>query len=414
MIPQALGQLQVSSVSATTAPLARPQAIELDRVGRQLFVADTGNGVVRCVDQATAVMKVLVGNPDSTTPPSATPMSATAVSLLRPAGLAFDATAGELFVSDQGRQQLLRLQIRSSGNQIAEIVGAADLANPTSLALHAFTGGPRLLFALDRGGEGTGAGPVPRPALRVVDLDTLQRTTIDPGFQFRILYDLALRPLSSGAVELVVVADVGENFEELSSPPNINTTFRFETDLYDGLDGDGDGLIDSLDPDFREPLKVRVLRFTIPSTGLSVTNGNPIALTPTVLVRGHKKFNVSRIIFDPGCGGSTPGTQSVIDLPDMIAQAVAVDDAGRVYLVNSFDSTALMIEFNQANNITRTTIVAGIDSEVAPPYDGNDPRLTRLNRPLDLLFDELTNLYLADTVNNRVRRAWLGDILRSN
>lgn len=415
-LASSLGQYSAAAQAATTLPLARPEGMALDASRNVMFIADTGNGVVRAVERGTGLMRVLAGNPSSSTLPSTTAASATTVSLLRPSGLAHDATADELFVSDTSRRQILRVQLTPEPDLLDLLVDAPTFARPTSLAFHDFTSGPRLLFVLDRGALGTGGGAVARPTLRVVNVDTRAQATIDPGFTFRLLYDLALRMLPDNTVQLYVVADVGENFEELTNatPPNLNTDprFLFETDIYDGLDGDGDTLIDSLDPDSREPLKQQVLRFTIPATGLNVVNNGSIALAPTRLLRLQKKVPIG-IQYDQACGGSAPGTSSALDFPDLIAQAIAVDAQGRVFLANAIDATVRAVEFDNTNAIVASSIVAGTDVALASPIDGSDPRLTRLSRPLDLLADALENLYLVDAVSNRVRRTWLGDILRA-
>lgn len=397
-------------------PLARPEGMALDAARSTLFVADTGNAVVRSLERASGVMAVLAGNPASTTAPRTTPLPATTVALLRPVGLALDAAADELFVTDTDRRQVLRVQRAPDPDLLAVLVDAPVMARPASLAFHDFANGPRLLFVLDRGGLGTGPTAVPRPTVRVVDVDTRAVATLAPGFDYRILYDLALRVLPDQSVQLLVVADIGENFEELTgaTPPNLNTDprFRFETDVHDGLDGDGDTLIDSLDPDAREPLKVQVLRFAIPATGLTVVNGGSIARVPTRVLRLQKKFTIG-VVFDPGCGGATPGTNSLVDFPALIAQTIAVDGTGRIFLGSALDATVRVITLNAMDAIVATGVVAGIASELAPPVDGNDPRLTRLSRPLDLHLDALDYLYIVDAASNRVRRTWIGDILRA-
>jgi hypothetical protein len=411
-----LGQYSAAAAAAVTLPLARPEGLALDVARNTVFVADTGNAVVRAVDRTTGVMRVLAGNPGSSTLPSATPASATTVALLRPSGLAHDPTANELFVSDVNRQQVLRVQLQPDPDLLSVLIDAPTFARPTSLAFHDFANGPRLLFVLDRGALGTGPGAVARPTVRVVDVDTRAQAILDPGFNYRLLYDLALRVLPDQSVELFVVADVGENFEELTNAaaPDLNTDprFRFETDLYDGLDGDGDTLIDSLDPDSREPLKQQVLRFAIPATGLAVVNNVALPRTPTRLLRLQKKVPIE-IVYDVACGGSAPGTSTAIDFPGYIAQTIAVDGQGRIYLGNAIDGRVRVVELNNSNAVVATSIVAGTDTALASPIDGNDPRLTRLNRPLDLLVDALDNLHLVDAQSNRVRRTWLGDILRA-
>lgn len=77
------------------------------------------------------------------------------------------------------------------------------------------------------------------PRLRVLDLDSDATTVIDPGFAWRRWIDLTVRGLADGSVELYVAADVGENGTEGNSLATINSAFHFETDCYDGLDGDG-------------------------------------------------------------------------------------------------------------------------------------------------------------------------------
>src|SRR5690606_29064981 len=126
--------------------------------------------------------------------------------------------------------------------------------------------------------------------------------------------------------------------------------------------------------------------FAVPAAGLTVTTGAPIAITPTVLAQGYKKFPVN-IVFDPGCGGSSPGTPSIVDFQGLVPQAIAVDAAGRIHLLDSITGTVRMVELDQTNAIVRSAIVAGLDSDAAPPSDGSDPRLTRLVRPHDMLFD---------------------------
>ena len=77
------------------------------------------------------------------------------------------------------------------------------------------------------------------------------------------------------------------------------------------------------------------------------------------------------------------------------------------------DSTDGLIRFIDTESEGATVQTVPSVSEVAlPPGDGNPLGLTNLNLPGDLHADDLQNLYVVDTLNNRVRRIWLGELLR--
>lgn len=389
----------------------------IDAARRRHFVADTGNGLVRFVDDATGISVILAGNQSSTTLPSTTPVDSRTVSLGRPVGLAVDPVADMLYVADEQRGQIL--QIESGPGQpslVSVLLAGPTIQRPGALGVHRFANGQRVLFALDRGTEGTSAPASARPRVRVIDLDTNAQSFLSPtlaaGFEFRSVTDLALRPLADGGVDLYVLADVGEVAGDGVNPGTINVVFDFETDVHNGADGDGDGLIDFADPDARRPLQINVLRIPFAATGFLVTNNVAIPRAAVRHLRCYRRFPIVSVIHDPGCNPVPPGSVSPSSaFSDAAIEAMAVDGNGRVFLMDALRGTVRFAEFDAANVFVRSGIAAGIQSEFALPFDGNDPRFTRWNRPLDIQVDDLGNLFVVDTANNRVRRMWVGDIV---
>ena len=83
---------------ATAAELDDPTGVAVDSAG-DLFIADSGNNVIREVNHATGVITTVAGN--GTAGYSGDSGPATAAELDDPAGVAVD-SAGDLFIADTG------------------------------------------------------------------------------------------------------------------------------------------------------------------------------------------------------------------------------------------------------------------------------------------------------------------------
>src|SRR5207245_2601652 len=79
--------------------------------------------------------------------------------------------------------------------------------------------------------------------------------------------------------------------------------------------------------------------------------------------------------------------------------AVALDAQGRLYVADTQNNRVLRIDL--ASGLV--TSVAG-DGKVGDGGDGGDARVASLNRPFGIAFDGAGNLYIADTLNNLVRK----------
>ena len=128
---------------ATAAELSNPAGVALDSAG-DLFIADTGNCVIREVNRATGVITTVAGN--GIWGYSGDNGQATAAELSNPAGLALD-SAGDLFITDWSNSRIREMNHATgiittvAGNGTGGYSGdngkatAAELYYPYSVAL---------------------------------------------------------------------------------------------------------------------------------------------------------------------------------------------------------------------------------------------------------------------------------------
>ena len=131
---------------AISAELGSPQGVAVDNSGH-LYIADTGNNVIREVDLATGIITTIAGGGSNS---SATYSgSATGVQLNAPRGLALDGS-GDLFIADSGNDVIREVDLAS--DTISTVVGDGTpsvLNNPTGVALD----GSGDLFIADQGNQ---------------------------------------------------------------------------------------------------------------------------------------------------------------------------------------------------------------------------------------------------------------------
>jgi hypothetical protein len=120
---------------ATTAELSAPTGIAVDAIG-DVFIADTGNNVVREVVQATGNIVTVAGN--GAVGYSGDGATASAAQLSAPAGVAVDAI-GDIFIADTGNN-VVREVVQATGNMVT-VAG-------TSTAGYGGDGGPATLAQL--------------------------------------------------------------------------------------------------------------------------------------------------------------------------------------------------------------------------------------------------------------------------
>jgi len=73
--------------------------------------------------------------------------------------------------------------------------------------------------------------------------------------------------------------------------------------------------------------------------------------------------------------------------------------------------TIRKVRFDLEGRYLSSMVVAGLEDASGLPFDGDYPNATRLGRILDFTVDDVGNLYFVDTLNNRVRKAWIAPLL---
>jgi len=140
---------------ATAALINAPTGVATDGFGN-LFIADSGNSVIRRVDYATGIISTVAGNGNSAYGGDGGP--ATAAQLNNPIGVALDAQ-GNLYVADTGNHRIRRID--HATQSISTVVGsgspfysgdgglavAASLYNPTAVMVD----GQGNIFVADTG-----------------------------------------------------------------------------------------------------------------------------------------------------------------------------------------------------------------------------------------------------------------------
>jgi sugar lactone lactonase YvrE len=125
---------------ASKAQLFYPTSLYFD-ANDNLFIADTGNSVIRRVDAVTGIIETIVGKQYDTGNPyqptychySGDSGAATNAELCQPNAIAFDAQ-GNLFISDS-QNNVIR-KVSAADGSISTVVGpSANLYNPTALAI---------------------------------------------------------------------------------------------------------------------------------------------------------------------------------------------------------------------------------------------------------------------------------------
>ena len=97
-----------------------------------------------------------------------------------------------------------------------------------------------------------------------------------------------------------------------------------------------------------------------------------------------------------GFGGDNgPALEAALDNP----ADVAIGPDGNLYIADTYNMCIRIVDL--ATNIITT--IAGTGDVSGSSGDGGRPKNARLNRPFGIGFDADGNLYIADTLNNKIR-----------
>lgn len=126
---------EAGTVDATgkAARFSQPTAVALDAANGRLYVADSGSHILRSIVLSTGAVTTLAGTPPASgQQPSTVNGIGASARFNAPVGLAFDAVAGALYVAEQAGQVIRRVEI-STGvvSTLAGSPGAAGSADGT-------------------------------------------------------------------------------------------------------------------------------------------------------------------------------------------------------------------------------------------------------------------------------------------
>jgi trimeric autotransporter adhesin len=358
---------------ATSAKLNSPYGVNLDSAG-DIYVADSMNNVVRMVNTA-GIISTITGN--DTNGYSGDGGAATSAALSNPQGVALD-SQGNFYISDRNNNRVREVNTPTGGVLFpTTAVGSTSAAVTIPLVIN--TGGTTITGIGAPVSQGrkqeyavTATGCDLNTALTVSTICTVS-VTFSPGYSGQ--RPVPLQVVSSAGTFAFAMTGIGTAPQVALSPGIITTVPATSGDIA-GAAGliSGGVTVDSAGN----------LYFAVNGglDGNQVLELAPGASTPT-------------FVFSFGNGSTDLGF------------GIAVDGAGNVYVVNPNFSNVVKV----APGSTTATDVAGLpfsDASFAGNngYSGDNGPATsaELNFPSAIALDSAGNLYIADTNNNRIRK----------
>ena len=372
---------------ATEAQLGEIRGLAVDGSG-DLYVADYGNDRVRMVDGATGVISTVAGNGEGRFSGDGGP--AIEAGLSRIEGVAVDGS-GNLYIADWYRIR----EVDGATGTIRTIAGVGERG-------YSGDGGPaaEARVGLVEGLAVDGAGNVFIAAhnrIRRMDAATGMIDTIAGGGQvdnFLARLGKLSRPrgLAVQGFGHVFIADYGHNLIRQVSSFSGGITTQAGTG-EGGDSGDGE--------------RATGARLGYP-VGVAVDDSGSIYIADTYNHRIRKVeagtgtistvAGTGRFGFGDDVGDGGPATEAMLGHP----HDVAIDVAGNLYISDRSGSRIRKVD---AGTGTISTI-AGTGGRFAHGYSGDGGPATeaKLRFPVGVAVDSAGNVYIADTLNSRVRK----------
>ena len=386
---------------ATEARLSSPEGVAVDSWGN-LYIADSASARVRRVDRA-GVITTVAGTGDWGYSGDGGP--ATEASLLVPAGVAVD-TAGNLYIADRNNHRVRRITWTGGGGTVPPVAAddhGNDASSATRLALNSShsgrieTPGDEDWFRLETSGQRN---------LRIRTTGGLDSTGT--------LFDASNRELASDddggnnlnfSLEAAVAAGVyyvrvkgdgsktgsykiQENGQAVTTLPDVRGIGVITTVAGTGEPGFGGDGGPATEANLWFPRGVAVdgsgNLYIADRSNHRVRRVGPGGVITTVAGTGEEGYS--------GDGG--PATESSLRFP----RGVAVDGSGNLYIADSVNHRVRRVDPGGV-----ITTVAGT-GRYGYSGDGGPATGARLNSPDGVVVDGSGNLYIADSVNHRVRR----------
>ncbi|MEW6753921.1 MAG: choice-of-anchor D domain-containing protein [Candidatus Latescibacterota bacterium] len=352
-------------IQATRAALWGPQGVAVDGQGN-LYIADTQHDRVRRVDRATGVITTVAG--EGTWGYAGDGGPATTAHLARPTGVELDAQ-GNLYIADYVNNRVRRIDALTG---VISTVAGNGRRYPATVPVNAQPefgdGGPATSAAVD--------SPVD------VALDAQGNLYIASAG------NSCVRRVD--VVTEVITTVAGTGIQGLSGDGGPATSANLWYPRSIAVDGQGNLYI-------ADHWNHRVRRVDAVTQVITTVAGSGVT-GPITVDAGSPA---------PESGDDGLATEASVLYP----QGVAVDDQGNLYVSEGLWYPG--ITQARTPRVRRVDAVTGVITTVAgngvPGYSGDHGPATRasLDGPQGVAVDRRGNLYIADALNNRVRRVWL-------
>jgi hypothetical protein len=355
--------------AAASAALHGPAGVAVDAAG-DLFIADSGNNVVREVSAATQTITTVAG--DGTKGYTGDGGAAASATLSGPQGVAVDAN-GNLFIADTGNNVVREVSVVT--HQIATVAGdgTAGYSGDNGLATSATLSGS-LGVAIDGQGDlyiaDTNNSVVREVALPAIVAVSPAGGTFTGGSSITITWT-NLR--FTGNVDLVLSADGGATFP-LTIATNQPNTGSYTWVVPTGVN--------------TSHAEVRVQ---------ATAGGNPLGTSATAFTVLDPAAPVLTSVAGDHVFGYTGNNGQALSAELADPTGVAVDSAGDLFFADT------------DNNVVREVTAAGVILTVAGTTtqgyggDGSLATMAELDSPTGVALDSAGDLFIADAGNNVIR-----------
>ncbi len=395
---------------ASAAALNNPQGLAIDIAGN-LYVADTGNNVVRKIVLATGVITTVAG----TGAPgySGDGFVATGAQLNAPVGVAVD-TAGNVYIGDSNnnRVRAVKNTIISTvaGNGIPGsspdglLATSAQLNHPTYVAVDS----SGQLYITDFNNQRVrkilpNQVMVTAASSSVGGVATPTGIAVDPNGNLFVADSTSaviIRISPSGGITIIA----GNRIHFYQGDGGPATSAQLVQPEGMAVDGTGIYIADRAAGLIRKVAP----NGTISSPGSATGPAGVTTLGGNIYIAdaaGNRVLEVvsggtgTIVIAGTGTAGSLGDNGSAFTSQLNQPSGVALDTAGNIYIADTGN--------NRVRKIAAATgIITAFAGNGAPGFSGDNSQaiFAQLNQPVGVVVDSAGNVYVADTGNNRIRK----------
>lgn len=372
---------------ATNARLAAPVGVALDAAGN-IYVADTGNQRIRRVAAGTNIITTLAGT--GTTGYNGDGIAATNADLNSPSAVAIDG-AGQVYIADRLNHRIRRIDgqgvIRTvAGTGFAGFVGEGVLA--TSANLNSPVG-----VAVDAAGD-VFVADAENMRVRKLVVSTGRLYTVsgsgdvlfggDGGSATAAQLFLPIDVTVDASGSLYIADNSNHRIRRVTPPAPTPALTTIAGNGQDQYNGEGPALTVQLNFPRNLALDAAGNLYLSEFEGQRVRRITPAGVTSTIAGTGAAGF----------LGDGGPGTTARLNGP----RGLAVDAAGNVYVADYHN--------HRIRRITAAGVITTIAGNGTAGFSGDGGLATAalLNYPSGVAIDASGNLYIADQLNNRIRK----------